>query len=54
MNFFFVYDEYTDVAHSDAADKLVDIVVEEMKNYLELVSGTIYGPHHVLGEMTRG
>jgi len=48
MNFYFVYDEYTDVADKSVAAYLAHTVIDALKNPHERLSG-----EHVLGQMIR-
>ncbi|PPQ95114.1 hypothetical protein CVT25_011657 [Psilocybe cyanescens] len=54
MNFYFVYDEYTDIADSAVANDLATIVIENMtKDPFTESEDTAYSSNHILGEMTR-
>jgi len=48
MNFYFVYDEYTDVGDVSVAKALASIVISAMKN-----PDVKPNNPHILGEMTR-
>ena len=48
MNFYFVYDEYTDVGDVSVAKTLASIVISAMKN-----PEAKHDNPHILGEMTQ-
>ncbi|KAF9555722.1 terpenoid synthase [Agrocybe pediades] len=52
MNFYFIYDEYTDVSDPSVAEELANIVIEQMKDELDTTLHP-YSHNHVLGGMTR-
>ncbi|CAA7262204.1 unnamed protein product [Cyclocybe aegerita] len=49
MNFYFVYDEYTDVSDSAVADRLANIVIDAMRN----PENSSQSGDHLLGKMTK-